>query len=156
MSCPVTTGSAASADTAVKDSPSWARISSNGPWSRATPTTFAPALDSAAAMPLPKPRLAPVTSAAAPVISFPGITILRGTAVSARSFGGLLIQARFCEGRYEPAPPWASAEGVPAGWNLRGRDCGTPVPAGPALRDQAQVPRPGYGLGAVGRAQLAQ
>src|SRR5215475_10010441 len=33
---------------------------------------------------------------------------------------------------------------------------GTEVPPGPALADQAQVPRPGDGLGAVGRAQLAQ
>src|SRR6266581_4184752 len=133
MSCPATTGSAASAGTAVKDSPSWACNSSSGPRSRATPTTFAPALDSAVAMPLPKPRLAPVTSAAAPAISFPGITILRGyCGFPRRSFGGLLVEARFCEGRYEPAPPR------------------------PALGDQAQVPCPGDGLGAVGRAQLAQ
>src|SRR6266699_4590288 len=157
MSCPATTGSAASAGTAVKDSPSWACNSSSGPRSRATPTTFAPALDSAVAMPLPKPRLAPVTSAAAPAISFPGITILRGyCGFPRRSFGGLLVEARFCEGRYEPAPPRASSEGVPSGWNLLGGDCGTRVPPGPALGDQAQVPCPGDGLGAVGRAQLAQ
>src|SRR5262245_57588894 len=80
MSCPATTGSAASAGTAVKDPPSWARSSSSGPRSRATPTTRAPALARAAAMPRPKPRLAPVTSAAAPDISLSGITVLPGRA----------------------------------------------------------------------------
>ena len=49
-------------------------------------------LASAVAMPRPKPRLAPVTSAAAPVMSFSGITILPGyCGFPRRSFGGLLI-----------------------------------------------------------------
>src|SRR5262245_65253603 len=45
-------------------------------------------------------------------------------------------------------------KGVPEGEDLR-RLCGTGVPLGSALGDQAQVPRAGDGLGAVGRAQLA-
>src|SRR5690242_6286131 len=66
MSSPATTGSAASAATGVKASPSCARNSSRLARSRATPTTFAPAPASAMAMPRPKPRLAPVTSAVDP------------------------------------------------------------------------------------------
>src|SRR5262245_28792853 len=83
MSCPATVGSAASAGTAVKDPPRWARRSSSGPRSRATPTTRAPALLRAVAMPRPKPRLAPVTSAVAPDISLSGITVLPGLVGSA-------------------------------------------------------------------------
>src|ERR1022692_244041 len=80
-------GSAASADTGVKDSPSSARSSSSGPRSRATPVTCAPALLKAVAMPRPKPRLAPVTSAVAPSSSLSGITILLRPRVSRRFVG---------------------------------------------------------------------
>src|SRR5690349_1204409 len=78
MSCPATIGSAASALTGVKDSPSSARSSPSAAPSRATPTTAAPASLSAAAMPRPNPRLAPVTSAVVPLTSLLGITILPG------------------------------------------------------------------------------
>src|SRR5262249_54548465 len=59
-------------------------------------------------------------------------------------------------GGYEPVPLRASAEGVPTGWNLRSRRCGTGGPTGSALGDQAQLPGPGDGLGGIGRAQLGQ
>ena len=75
MSCPASAGSAASPVTGVNDSPSSARTSASWPPSRATPVTRAPALVSAAAMPRPNPRLAPVTMAVAPLISFLGMTI---------------------------------------------------------------------------------
>src|SRR5580658_9078510 len=76
ISSPATIGSVASADTGVNDSPSSARSSSSAPALRATPTTCAPAPLSAAAMPRPKPRLAPVTSAVTPAISVSDMTIL--------------------------------------------------------------------------------
>src|SRR5215472_17670689 len=76
MSCPAAIGSAASAVTGVKDSPSAARTSSSAARSRATPTTCAPAALRAVAMPRPKPRLAPVTSAVTPASSLSGMTIL--------------------------------------------------------------------------------
>src|SRR5579863_5245074 len=85
MSRPATTGSAASAATGVKRSPSCACNSASVARSRATPTTFAPAPASAMAMPRPKPRLAPVTSAVAPDSSCAGIRnslILRSERVS--------------------------------------------------------------------------
>src|SRR5215468_9880697 len=77
MSRPATIGSVASAVTGVKDSPSAARTSSSAARSRATPTTRAPAALRAVAMPRPKPRLAPVTSAVAPARSLSDITILQ-------------------------------------------------------------------------------
>src|SRR5215469_2572004 len=76
ISAPATIGSAASAGTGVNDSPSAARSSSSAPRSRATPTTCAPASLRAVAMPRPKPRLAPVTSAVTPASSLSGMTIL--------------------------------------------------------------------------------
>src|SRR5215472_4942822 len=78
ISSPAAMGSAASADTAVNDPPSSERRSSSAARSRATPTTCAPARLRAVAMPRPKPRLAPVTSAVAPAISCLDITILQG------------------------------------------------------------------------------
>src|SRR5215469_13765107 len=66
MRWPAATGSAASAATGVKPSPSSARRSSSGARSLAMPTTCAPAACSATAMPRPKPRLAPVTMAVVP------------------------------------------------------------------------------------------
>src|SRR5215211_1603760 len=66
MSRPAVAGSAASAVTAVKLSPSSLLTSSRCAPVRATPTTCAPAADSAAAMPRPNPRLAPVTIAVVP------------------------------------------------------------------------------------------
>src|SRR6266699_2616546 len=59
----------------------------------------------------------------------------------------------FCKGRYEPALPWASPEGAQPGGIFRG----TKVP--PALTRGAladRFPRPGVGLGAAGRADLAE
>src|SRR5579863_2153628 len=85
MSRPAATGSAASAATGVKRSPSCACNSPSLARSRATPTTFAPAPASAMAIPRPKPRLAPVTSAVAPDSSCAGIPnslILRSERVS--------------------------------------------------------------------------
>src|SRR4029077_3759739 len=112
MSCPATIGSAASAGTAVNDPPSSARSSSSAPRSRATPTTCAPALLRAAAMPLPKPRLAPVTSAVAPASSSLDMTILPGLVGSAPS-----CVAAY---RYRPARfPW-NRRGV-LRWRLHGR-----------------------------------
>src|SRR5215471_1485468 len=78
MSRPAAVGSAASTDTAVKDSPSAAPSSSSGPRWRATPTTLAPALCTAVAMPRPRPRLAPVTSAVVPARSCSDMPILPG------------------------------------------------------------------------------
>src|SRR5215472_1676985 len=78
MSCPAAIGSAASAVTGVKDSPSAARTSSSAARSRATPTTCAPAALRAVAMPRPRPRLAPVTSAVAPARSCSDMPILPG------------------------------------------------------------------------------
>src|ERR1035438_7285597 len=104
ISAPATMGSAASAGTPVKDSPSSARSSSSAPRSRATPMTWAPPPLSAVAIHRPKPRLAPATSAVAPAISFPDIT-------------SLPIPRRPCDG----AP--ARAEG--------GGDTPAEAPAGP-------------------------
>src|SRR5580693_7662929 len=74
-------------------------------------------------------------------------------------------------GRYGPAPPWGVTRRCASGWNLprpaarhdsaagsapghggaaRGTGCGV------ALGDQAELARAGDGLGAVGRAELAQ
>ena len=71
MSCPATTGSAASATTGVNEPPSWAATLSSAARSRATPATATPAPASAAAMARPNPRLAPVTTAVRPVMSVP-------------------------------------------------------------------------------------
>ena len=69
MSCPATTGSAASATTGVNEPPSWAPSLSSAARSRATPATATPAPASAVAMARPNPRLAPVTTAVRPVMS---------------------------------------------------------------------------------------
>jgi hypothetical protein len=65
-----------------------------------------------------------------------------------------------CTGRYVPALLWASLEGGHARWNLPGLAPGTKVArdrlGGAALGDQAELPRAGDGLGAVGRAELAE
>ena len=63
MSRPATTGSAESAATGVSLSPSSACRPASRDWSRATPTTLAPAPASAIATARPNPRLAPVTIA---------------------------------------------------------------------------------------------
>ena len=60
-------GSAASAITGVKLSPSSSRTSSRCALVRATPTTCAPAAASEMAMARPNPRLAPVTIAVVPL-----------------------------------------------------------------------------------------
>src|SRR5215475_9315800 len=133
MSCPATVGSAASAGTAVKDPPSWARSSSSGPWSRATPTTCAPALLRAAAMPRPKPRLAPVTTAVAPDTSLSGITALPGLVGSAplvlRPANANQPDGRESQARPTPGPRSLEASGEGCGDDRRG---GRGHAAGPA------------------------
>src|SRR5215467_16112635 len=93
----------------------------------------------------PMPREAPVTSAVLPVRSLMSI-----------SLSALVTRPAVLQGRYEPASLRASAEGVPEGWKIGGRRCGTGIPPGAALRDQAQFPRASDGLGAVCRAEFAQ
>src|SRR5579875_3934595 len=61
-----TSGSAASAVTGLKRSPSWSANSASGCSLRATPTTWAPTPASTTAVARPKPRLAPVTTAVVP------------------------------------------------------------------------------------------
>ena len=91
MRWPAATGSAASAVTAAKDSPSSERSSSSGPRSRATPITRAPALLRATAIPRPSPRLAPVTSAVTPDICPSVMVILcKSPDFGPPSAGGLL------------------------------------------------------------------
>jgi hypothetical protein len=65
-----------------------------------------------------------------------------------------------CDGRYGPALPWASPEGAHAGGIFHGRrewhEGVTRAIAGAVSGDQAELACPGDGLGAVGRAELAE